>query len=232
MKPSYLLTAFLFFATFNYTQTIQIGFGGGSTIVTGSEFYTNELKGYFLLDMLKQVEQYSLDLQGLDFLSEYNVCIKAKMLFPDFPISIYGELSYNFLKGKGEVRIINPVSSSSFPLPRDAESKCNLFNTSLGAEIRVLNQTMTPYIDLGFVISYLGDINIKTADDYKDYEEMFLEGALRYGFEAGIGWDYKFSSNCIVGISTKFTGNNLFGKLADEKSLNTLRTNIYFLYEL
>lgn len=231
MKACYFVTIFLFVAVGNYSQTIQIGVGAGSTIVTGAEFYTNDLAGNLLLGMLNPPEGVVFHPQSLGFSSEYNLNIKAKMLLPDLPISFYSDLSYNLLRGKGEVMIVNPVSSSMPPLD-EAESKCNLFNASLGAELRVLNQVLTPYFDLGFVISYLGNIKLETADDYENYEVTFLKGGVRYGFEAGIGWDYKFSSNFLIGISSKFTRNNLLGKADGEKNLNTLRTNIYILYEL
>lgn len=230
MKTYYLII-FLFVVVSNYAQTIQLGAGGGSTIVTGTEFYTNELKGDLVLDFLSNPKYKIINLQGLGFFSEYNLNIKTKMLLPDFPITIYGEICYNHLKGEGEVRIVE-LSSSSMPLPDEAESNCNLVNASLGTEIRVPNQVVTPYLDLGVVISYLGDINIKTANDNQDYEVTFLDGGIRYGFEAGIGWDYKCCSTFLIGISSKFTRNNLLGKADGEKNLNTLRTNIYFSYEL
>lgn len=231
MKQLYFFSTLLFLTAFNYSQTIQIGAGAGSTIVTGAKFCTNELKGDLVLDFLSYPKYKIINLQGLDFLSEYNLSIKAKMLLPDFPIAFYGELSYNFLKGKGEVRIYDPVLSH-IPLPDEAESNCNLVNASLGTEIRVPNQVVTPYLDLGVVISYLGDIKVETANDHQDYKVTFLKGGIRYGFEVGIGWDYKCCSNFLIGISSKFTRNNLFGKTSDEINLNTLRTNGYFLYEL
>jgi hypothetical protein len=229
MKTSYCFIIYFLTVISSYSQSFQIGIGAGSTIVTGNELYTNELKGYLYEDYFSHDYNYHT-FNGFDFTSEYNFGLKARLNLPDFPFSIYSEVSYNSLIGKGVIHLITPVMSS-LPPPQRSESKCNLFNASLGIEYELSNKGFIPFISTGVLVCYMGDISIETTDNI-NYEDEIMEGGIRYGFEIGLGFYYGFYSGFSFGISSKYSMNNLVGKKAAEENINTIKTDLNILYEL
>ena len=226
-KPLFIIFNFLLIVC-NYAQTIQIGIGGGLTIVTGKEFYTKELNGFLNADILKQ--EFNT-FGGLDFNSEYNINMKARLYIPKNPFNIYSEVSYNSLIGEGMLRRMYSDPPMQFlPSLRKSESRCNLFNLCLGIEYEFLNKAITPFLSSGIILSYLGDISVKIMGD--DYEYKIMEGGIRYGFEIGLGVYYKLYNNFLIDCSSKYSLDNLMNRNEFEEYLNTIKTNINILYEL
>ncbi|MBU0558755.1 MAG: hypothetical protein KKD86_06415 [Bacteroidetes bacterium] len=227
MKKSLFIIVNFLMIVCNYAQTIQIGIGGGSTIVTGKEFYTKEFNNGFLYE-----DRFELNaVDGLNFNSEYNLNLKARLFFPNNPFIIYSEVSYNSLIGEGMVRkVYSDPPMPYIPPLQKSESKSNLVNVSLGIEYEFFNKSITPFLSSGIVLSYLGDINVETMDN--NYEGKIMEGGIRYGFEIGLGVYYNFYDNFLIGISSQYSMNNLIGKKEAEENINTVKTNINILYEL
>ena len=213
-------------------QILQIGVGIGSTIVTAHDFYTNDLTGTIYQKSI--TSPYSLVvLDGLDFNSEYNMAIKARLLKNNNPLNYYCEISFNRLIGKGIIHFDTSPESSYLPPPRKSESKCNLISISLGAEYKILNRGINPFLSAGIIISHLGDIHIQTIEDeLYNYNCIATKGGMRYGLNFGVGFHYKIYKKFFFEISSNYSMNNLLGRESSEKYLNTIRPNINILYEL
>ena len=211
-------------------QTIQIGVGAGSTIVTDRDFYIKELSGIFSQEILGK--EYTVHLLNeLDFNSEYNLNLKARLFFEELPFTFYSEVSYNSLVGKGTM-IISPHPASSYlPPPQNVESSCHLFNTNLGIEYELMSKAIIPVLSSSIVLSYLGDTEIKSVEN-DDYESTVFNGGIRLGLDFGIGLYYKIYSPVLVGVSSKYSFNNLLGKKDSEENLNTIKISINVFYEL
>jgi len=230
-KAIFSLTVFLIAISTN-AQSMQIGIGIGSTIVTSHDFYTNNLSGDVYQEYF--ISPYSLHaLNGLGFDSEYNINIKARLFMRNILFNLYSDICLNRLVGKGTVCVMTSPASSYAPPPQKSESICNLINGCLGVEYQILKKGVIPFLSGGVIFSHLGDIHIKTIEDENlNYDCKAIKGGMRYGLEFGIGFYYKFYKNILIDVSSNYSMNNLLGRESSEEKINTVKTNINILYEL
>jgi len=230
MKKAAFIPIFFLIAFNTNAQSIQIGMGIGSTIVTGHDFYTNDLSSYFYQQYF--ASPYG-EVYGLGFNSGYNLNIKARLFIKNIPFNLYSDVCLNRLIGKGTVHVMTSPVSSWLPLNQKSESKCNLINGCIGAEYQILKEGVIPFLSGGIVLSHIGDVRIKTVEDENvNYDFTAIGGGMRYGLEFGIGFYCKFIKNMLVDVSSRYSMNNLSGRESSEEKINTIRTNINFLYEL
>ena len=230
MKKLYFPLIYLFISISVSAQSVQIGIGGGSTIVTSSDFYKNKLNGTLVQKYFNG--GYTLHANsGLDFNLEYNIDIKSRLLFKKIPLCLSTEISYNSLTGKGTVTILPDPLSSYLPPPQKAESSCHLLNGCFGIEYELLSKNIIPFLSGGIVLSHLGDIKVESIED-DTYESKIQDGGIRLGLDFGTGIYFKCYPKVLVGVSTKYTMNNLIGRKEAEENINTIKTNLNVLYKL
>jgi outer membrane protein W len=215
---------------FSISQTFQVGIEGGSTMVLGQAYYVNELETTYSQENLGN-NYLIFNENGLNFGSEYNLGIKLRFFFEELPFNIVSIISYNSIVGDGAIKLVPHPASSYAPPPSDASAKLKLYNLSIGTEYYISRCGINPYISGSIMLNYFDDIFVAPEENYySTYEYTAFNGGVRYGFAFGIGIDYDIKNNFSIGISTKYSMNNLFGRESSEKILNTLRTNINFSY--
>jgi hypothetical protein len=231
MRIPYLILIYLLIALSVNAQSVQIGIGGGSTIVTGSDFYKNEFS-VMLIQTSLHSNEYTFYLQnGLDFNSEYNLNIKTLLNLKNTPFCFSTEISYSSLIGKGTMTIILNPASSYLPPPQKAESSYHILNSCFDVEYELLSKNIIPFLSGGIVLSHLGDIKVKSTEN-ESYQTTIQDGGIRLGLDFGAGIYFKCHSKVVVGISSKYTMNNLVGQKETEEELNTIKTNFNVLFEL
>ncbi len=231
MRKSCFVLVYLLISISVSAQSLQIGIGGGPTIVIGSDFYKNALNGTLVQEYFKS-NQYALhENSGLDFNSEYNLEIKARFGLKNNPIRFVTEISYYSLTGKGTIKICPSPESSYAALPQKAKSSCHLLNGCLGVEYELLSKNIIPFLSGGIVLSYLGDIKV-TSIENDTYQTTIQEEGIRLGVDFGTGIYFKCHSKALVGVSLKYTMNNLVNRNEGEEKLNTIKTDLNVLYKL
>ena len=231
MKKSCFVLIYLLISISVSAQSLQIGIGGGSTFVTGSGFYKNELNGILVQKDFKSDNYTLYENSGLNFNSENNIEIKARLGLKNSPLRFATEISYHSLTGKGTIKIcLAPESSYAAP-PQKTKSSCHLLNGCLGAEYELSTKNIIPVLSGGIVLSHLGDIEVKSIENNM-YQTTIQNGGIRMGLDFGAGVYFKCHSKVLVGISSKFTMNNLVNRNDGEEKLNTIKTNLNVLYEL
>jgi opacity protein-like surface antigen len=134
MKKIMLLFLFISISafTFVHAQSIDLGIGGGLTLVQSPAAYT--------------------DYYG--FSSEYHIGIKGRLNFPLLPITPYGFIDYHFFRGTASGIVTIPEN----PPIENADTKQNLLSIGVGAELSLVPGPISPYLGLDFEYNNFGDL--------------------------------------------------------------------------
>lgn len=228
-----------------YAQHVQVGVGGGSTYITGSSLFKNEL--YAVFDQVGSGLKLT-KLTGFDFNSGYNLGIKFRLLFEKSHFSIYAAIDYNSLIGKGKMLMPSLAMNPFGPKPTEIESHISFYNYSLGIEYGLLKRPIIPVLSGGIIINNLMDVMIHDSQN-NPFEYKVMDGGARYGFSLGAGLYYRVISKVVINITSRYTLNNLIGKKEinvtsgytinnligkkeKEENINTVKTDLNIFFEL
>ena len=229
-KIKLIFICWLAFHVFSYAKTIQIGIGGGSTLVTGSRYYTNNLN-IEIYDPYSSEVFHLPEIDGLDFNSEYHVSINARILCDGKPIVIYSDVNYLSLSGKGRMTIIPDPVSSYQPPSYQVKSECNLSNLSIGIEYKISKKQYVPILSCGILLNYLSDVKIKSQKD-PDFQHTIMNSGIRCSLCTGMGLYYQTNTSWTIGITTQYVWMNLTKQKRSEALVQMLETRLILFYTL
>jgi len=191
---AYILTVIFFItAPTNFAQDLKIGLTYGNINIqqlyeySGSDFMINT-----------------------DWRSGKSFGFTMKYSFDNLPLRLNADILYTNLDGAGFYFVNNSITGSPFPV----DTKTSMFNINIGAELKIIDGKISPYLGPTLNFFSLDDVEISSArlGKMKLNEGEYLGGGVKTGAEIQV-IDY-----IMLDLSLHYIDFDLFTKSKDARN--------------
>lgn len=190
----------LFLSPALFGQSIDIGVGGGLTIVQSPDGYTNEITN-----------------GGLDFTNEYHLGLKGKINLPLIPVTPYVLFNYYNFSGKADISGGGEQTTSQNILS---------FGGGIDYNLTPGPVPVKPYAALEVAYNNIGELEL----DPQPEVATTGESVSRFGLGVGLGVNFNLLPKVNLDASAKYHFLNLIGKEDGEDTISMINLDLLLFF--